>query len=145
MQFTDAGFKLLKEFEGCSLTAYQDQGGKWTLGYGHALGVKAGDTLPDEMAAALLLSQDVQELVPIVSKLVKSTLTDNQFSALVCFAFNVGTGNLSQSTLLNCINTGHIDHAPAEFTRWVKVNGIPNEGLMRRRLAERDLFLSLTQ
>lgn len=142
MIFNDKGLQLLKSFEGCSLVAYQDQGGVWTIGYGHTGDIKADETVTEE-AASNTLMDDVLKTEKRVTDLLAHDLNNNQYSAIVCFAFNVGCGNLAKSTLLNCINTGHIDDAANEFTRWDKVAGVQNDGLLRRRKAERDLFLSI--
>jgi lysozyme len=74
--------------------------------------------------------------------LKNQNLNTNEFSGLVSFAYNVGCGNLAQSTLLNCVNTYHLEDAANEFERWIKVAGIPNAGLLRRRQAEKALFLT---
>lgn len=141
MKFNDAGYQLLKEFEGCSLVSYQDQGGVWSIGYGCTHNVGPNQTITQEEAEQRLV-MDVNLTATRVQSMLKHSLTDNQFSAVVCFAYNVGCGNLAKSTLLNCLNTGHIEDAANEFTRWDKVNGVPNDGLARRRKAEQALFLS---
>ena len=142
MIFNQAGLDLIKQFEGCSLVAYQDQGGVWSIGYGHTLGVKHGQTCTPEEALQYLDSDIAEISKQVTALLTNDQLNSNQFSALVCFAYNLGSGNLAKSTLLNCINTYHVDEAANEFERWVKVDGIPNEGLLRRRQAEKTLFLT---
>lgn len=142
MRINDAGLKLLKEFEGCKLEAYQDLVGVWTIGYGHT----GEDVSPywqiTQEEADELLRKDLEKFERGVEKLLKVPVTSNEFSALVCFAYNVGLGNLKQSTLLNCINLHNKRQAPNEFLRWNKAGGIPVKGLTRRREAERLLFLS---
>lgn len=144
MTFIEAGYRLLKEFEGCSLTPYQDAGGLWTIGYGHCTGKSPGAPLTDSQAADSLLASDVAEIAKEVTDALKFTVNDNQFSALVCFTFNLGIANLLESTLLRCINSGHAVDCADEFLRWIKINGIPNDGLLRRRQAERALYLTPT-
>jgi lysozyme len=139
MKFVDAGLKLIKEFEGFSSVAYEDQGGRWTIGYGSAMNVKPGDTMTEEEASLRLLS-DITSTASRVEQLLMHDLTDNQFSAVVSFAYNLGVGNLAKSTLLNCINKHQIDDAAKSFEMWNKVAGVENAGLLRRRQAERDLF-----
>jgi lysozyme len=141
MKFNDLGLQLIKEFEGCSLVAYQDQGAVWTIGYGCTHGVTPGMTITPD-AALERLNTDLAGVEDAVSKIVSVALSDNQFSAVVCFAYNVGIGNLMSSTLLKFLNMGHIDDAANEFSKWDKVNGTPNAGLSRRRLAEKALFLT---
>jgi lysozyme len=140
--FNDAGLKLIREFEGCALKSYQDQRGVWTVGWGSTGKDIGPGTILTQMEADERLDQHVQEVCKeVTSLLINQSLNANQFSALVCFTYNVGSGNLQQSTLLNCVNTYHIDDAANEFEKWDKCAGIPNAGLLRRRLAEKALFL----
>ena len=140
MLLNQLGIDLVRSFEGCSLVAYQDQGGRWTIGYGKTSGVKSGDTCTADEANKWLMS-DLQEICKQVnSLLINDQLNSNQYSAIVCFTYNVGAGNLKQSTLLHCINTYHVDDAANEFEKWDHINGVENAGLLRRRKAERDLF-----
>lgn len=142
MTFTDAGLELLKSFEGCELASYQDQGGVWTVGYGHTgADVHPDMTINQAMADALLL-QDLSSTESQVQKLIKVQVTDNQYSALVCFAYNIGCGNLAKSTLLNCVNHNQFGDASGEFIRWNHINGVVSGGLTRRREAEAALFIS---
>lgn len=143
MIFNDAGLKLIREFEGCALRSYQDQAGVWTCGWG-STGKEIGpSTTWTQEEADSQLNTDIQtHSQQVVSLLINQSLNANQFSAVVCFAYNVGCGNLKQSTLLHCINTYHVDDAANEFEKWDKVNGIPNAGILRRRQAEKVLFLT---
>lgn len=141
-EFTDAGLRLIKEFEGCKLVAYPDQGGKLTIGYGTTYHeVKPGE-ICTEAEAEEWLKQDLVFTCRSVNMLVTQNITDSQFSAVVCFAYNVGVGNLSQSTLLKCLNAGHPEDAANEFTKWSKIHGVQIPGLLRRREAERALFMT---
>jgi lysozyme len=139
MKFIDAGLKLIKEFEGFSSVAYEDQGGRWTIGYGTAMNVKEGDVMTEDEASLRLMS-DIASVASRAEQMINHELNDNQFSAVVSFAYNLGIGNLAKSTLLNCINKHEIEDASKEFERWAKINGVENAGLLRRRQAERDLF-----
>lgn len=143
MNFNDQGLDLIKSFEGCRLTAYQDQKGIWTIGWGHT-GVDVTPSLvwTQEQADDQLL-KDLSSTITQVKSAVKASISDNQFSALVCFTYNCGIGNFSKSTLLNCVNKGYLQDAAEEFMKWNHVNGIVNAGLTRRRQAERSLFLTL--
>lgn len=78
-----------------------------------------------------------------VSKLLKVAVSDNQFAALVSFAYNVGTNNLKNSTLLRLLNQGKTAEAADEFLKWTKAQGKVLPGLVKRREAERRLFLSV--
>ena len=137
------GFKLITTFEGCDLTAYDDGGGVWTIGYGHTGDdVYSGLTISQTQAEEWL-SGDLEKFESYVEDAVEVQLNDNQFSALVCFCFNVGPGTdgLGGSTLLKRLNEGDYPEAANQFPRWNKVNGEPWLGLTPRRLAERAFFL----
>jgi lysozyme len=137
----EEGFKLLTAFEGCELTAYDDGGGVWTIGYGHTGGdVYQGLTISQAQAEELLRG-DLEKFESYVEDAVEVELNDNQFSALVCFCFNVGPGGFGGSTLLRLLNEGSYQGAANQFPVWNKVNGEPWPGLTRRRLAEQALFL----
>jgi GH24 family phage-related lysozyme (muramidase) len=135
------GFELLTTFEGCHLTAYDDGGGVWTIGYGHTGKVRPGQTIT-QSEADQLLHQDLERFESYVQDAIKTSVNDSQFSALVCFCFNVGpgTGGLGDSTLLRLLNQGDYNGAAGQFPRWNKVDGKPWLGLTRRRLAEQALF-----
>ncbi len=138
--YDDAGLTLTKGFEGLSLSAYADQGGVWTIGYGHTgPGVHAGLIITQEQADAFLES-DVAAAVTAVNRLVTSAINQNQFDALVDFAFNLGIAALSQSTLLRDVNTGNFAAAGPQFLLWDHVHGVVVPGLLRRRQAEETLF-----
>jgi GH24 family phage-related lysozyme (muramidase) len=92
--------------------------------------------------AEQLLRADLQEAEDAVSNLVTVPLNENQFSALVSFVFNLGAGELEDSTLLELLNQGRYPEAADQFPRFNTVNGEPVEGLTRRREAERQLFLT---
>jgi hypothetical protein len=89
------------------------------------------------------LREDLEKFESYVEDAVEAQLNDNQFSALVCFCFNVGpgTGGFGDSTLLRLLNKGDYQGAANQFPVWNKVNGEPWLGLTRRRLAEQALFL----
>lgn len=146
MQTSDKGIALIKQFEGCKLTAYQDSVGVWTIGYGWTQPVdgkpiRAGMTINQETAERLLKTGLVS-YESDVSRLVKVGLTQGQFDALVSFTYNLGARSLSTSTLLRKLNGGDYAGAADEFLRWNKAGGKVLNGLTRRREAERALFLS---
>jgi GH24 family phage-related lysozyme (muramidase) len=146
MQTSDKGISLIKQFEGCKLTAYQDSVGVWTIGYGWTQPVdgkpiRAGMTIKQETAERLLKTGLVS-YESDVSRLVKVGLTQGQFDALVSFTYNLGARSLSTSTLLRKLNGGDYAGAADEFLRWNKAGGNVLNGLTRRREAERALFLS---
>ncbi|HHA1182938.1 MULTISPECIES: lysozyme [Enterobacter] len=146
MQTSEKGIALIKEFEGCKLTAYQDSVGVWTIGYGWTKPVdgkpiRAGMTIKQETAERLLKTGLVS-YESDVSRLVKVGLTQGQFDALVSFTYNLGARSLSTSTLLRKLNAEDYAGAADEFLRWNKAGGKVLNGLTRRREAERALFLS---
>lgn len=146
MQTSEKGIALIKQFEGCKLTAYQDSVGIWTIGYGWTQPVdgkpiRAGMTIKQETAERLLKTGLVS-YESDVSRLVKVGVTQEQFDALVSFTYNLGARSLSTSTLLRKLNAGDYAGAADEFLRWNKAGGKVLNGLTRRREAERALFLS---
>lgn len=146
MQTSEKGIAVIKQFEGCKLTAYQDSVGVWTIGYGWTQPVdgkpiRAGMTIKQETAERLLKTGLVS-YESDVSRLVKVGLTQGQFDALVSFTYNLGSKSLSTSTLLRKLNAGDYAGAADEFLRWNKAGGKVLNGLTRRREAERALFLS---
>lgn len=149
MQTSEKGIKNIKDFEGCSLTAYPDPGtggAPWTIGYGWTHPVDGKPVKPgmkiDMKTADRLLRTGLVSFENDVLKVVKIRLTQGQFDALVSFAYNVGSRALSTSTLLKKFNNGDVQGAADEFLRWNKAGGKVLNGLTRRREAERALFLS---
>lgn len=138
MTHSERAVVLITGFEGCSLTAYRDQRGIWTIGYGHTPTAE-GQTI-SEADARILLSEDLKVADEAINRLVKVPLTQNQFDALCSFVFNVGQGNLAVSTMLRCLNRSEFAQAASEFLRWVRVGGEVSAGLVRRREAEKALF-----
>ena len=137
--------RLIKESEGCVLKAYPDPasgGDPWTIGYGHTgSDVRPGKVI-DQAEADRLLDEDVDLFERGVIRLVNVDLTQGQFDALVCFAFNLGLGALQQSTLLKLLNAGDYEGAAKQFARWDKAAGKVMAGLTKRRQAESELFLA---
>lgn len=134
------GLKFIKQFEGLRLQAYKCPADRWTIGYGHTADVSANDVITEAQANSLLC-QDVAESERAVNQYVHVPLTQSQFDALVSFVFNLGVGNFRTSTLLKKLNAGDDDGAAQEFGRWIHAGGKALPGLVRRREAERALFL----
>lgn len=146
MQTGEKGIALIKEFEGCRLGAYRDSVGVWTIGYGwtHPVDGKPvglGMVISQETAERLL-KNGLVSYERDVMKVVRVPLTQEQFDALVSFAYNLGSRSLSSSTLMRKLNAGDYAGAAEEFLRWDKAGGKVLPGLTRRRAAERKLFLS---
>jgi lysozyme len=133
------GTKILKFFEGCRLTAYQDSVGVWTIGYGHTKGVHAGMSITQEEAEQMLLTE-LEEYEGYIEKYVTVPLTQNQFDALVVWVYNLGPTNFRRSTLLKELNSGNYTAAGNEITKWNKAGGKVLAGLVKRREAEAELF-----
>lgn len=133
--------KLIEKFEGLRLKAYQDSVGVWTIGYGHTHGVHAGQEISISEAEAFL-RQDISDAENAVKRLVKVPLNDDQFGALVSFTYNIGQGNLAKSTLLKKLNSGDYASVPDEMQKWKKAGGRTLPGLVLRRKAEGELFMS---
>jgi len=133
------GLELVKQFEGCKLKAYVCPAGVLTIGYGSTgKHVKPGMVITQDQADELLRS-DLRRFEDGVSDLCK-VATDNQFSALVSFAFNVGLGSLTTSTLRRMHNEGYYDQAAGQFARWNKGGGRVLAGLTKRRASEAALY-----
>lgn len=133
--------ELIKSFEGLELEAYLCPANIWTIGYGHTGDVKEGDTIT-KAEADELLEKDLEKFRGGVNRCVKVPVNENQFGALVSFAYNVGIGSLQSSTLLKLLNAGDYDAAADQFPRWNKSGGKVLTGLTRRREAERAVFLT---
>lgn len=146
MQISKSGIELIKRFEGLRLKAYQDSVGVWTIGYGWTQpvdGKKVGPgMLVDQATADRLLKCGVVQYEQGVNQLVKVKITQGQFDALVSFAYNLGLRSLSTSTLLQKLNDGDKQGAADQFGRWVNAGGKRLDGLVVRRAAEREMFLS---
>lgn len=137
----------VKRWEGLKLTAYPDPGSRdgnpYTVGFGHTsdgfMKVYRGLSITVAQAEAAL-EYDLNETAAKVDELVKVELSDNQFGALVSFAFNVGTTAFAKSTLLRKLNKGDYAAVPAELARWTFNDGKPMKGLVNRRAAEAGLW-----
>lgn len=140
-RISDAGICLIKQFEGCRLEAYLCAAGVPTIGYGHTAGVKMGMKISQAQAEDFL-REDLRSFERAVSQALKRPVSQNQFDALVSFAYNLGAGALRGSTLLKLLNEGNINGAADEFPKWNKAAGRALEGLTKRRMRERQLFLS---
>lgn len=143
MKLSQKGLDLIKEFEGLRLKAYSDVGGVPTIGYGTTgPDIKLGMEITQTEAEDLLRS-DVEVFEQGVSNLVKVAINQNEFDALVSFSYNVGLTALQSSTLLRLLNDNSDRSVVAsQFLRWDKVGNKSVEGLLRRRKAEKDLFLT---
>ena len=140
MKISSKGKDLIISFEGIRLSAYKCPAGVWTIGVGSTQPpVKAGQKLTKSQAMARF-DKDLVQFENGIDSMVKVPLKQNQFDALVSFAFNVGLGALGKSTLLKKLNAGQYDAVPAELMKWTKAGGKELPGLVRRRRAEAALW-----
>lgn len=148
MEVNKAGRDLIKKFEGCKLKAYKCPAGLWTISWGltfypDGTKVKEGDVITQQQAEDYF-NAIVDDFSKKVDVLIKSNVTDNNFSALVSFAYNVGMGNFQRSTLLRKVNANPKDPSiRAEFMKWTRANDKVLNGLVRRREAEAKLYEQL--
>lgn len=132
MKISQSAKEKMKQFEGLRLKAYRCPAGVWTIGYGHTAGVKDGDVVSPSEANALF-EQDIAGFEKQIAAL-GLTLNQHQYDAVVSFAYNVGIGNFSSSTLCRKIRKNPSDSTiPAEFKRWVYAGGKVLPGLTNRR------------
>ena len=139
MKISQEGLSLIKKFEGCELEAYKCAAGVWTIGYGSTKGVEEGNTITQEEADKLLLDE-MEEYEGYINDMVKVDLKQNEFDALVSWVYNLGSSNLSSSTLLQKLNTKEWDDVPNQIKRWNEAGGKVLQGLIRSREAEALLF-----
>ncbi len=145
MQINPHGIELIKRFEGFRGTAYLCPAGYWTIGYGHTSmagppEVKRGMKMT-RAEAAKVLARDVEGFADGVRGFLRRDLSENQFSALVSFAFNVGLGALRSSSVLKAVNKGDFEAVPRRLNLWIKGGGRILPGLQKRRAAEGNLFM----
>ena len=142
MNISKIGIDLIKHFEGFRAESYLCPSQIWTQGFGSTAGITA-DTPPITMAEGeALLKRDLVRFERAVHRLCPVPLTQGQYDALVSFSFNLGSGALQSSTLRRKIMREDYLGAADEFPRWVYAAGRRLAGLVRRREAERALFLS---
>lgn len=135
MKISQVGIDLIKSFEGCVLTAYLCPSNVWTIGYGHTTGVYQGQTITKEQAEQYL-KEDIVKYENYVNNTGLS-LNQNQFDALVSFTYNCGNGNLKK-----LIANRSLSEIAEAILLYNKSRGTVLKGLVRRREAERKLFLT---
>ena len=150
------GTKLLAEWEGFETEVYDDAADLPTIGVGHLLTQSERDSGKitikgqavdykqglSEQQVLDLLAQDLERFEAAVNDAVQVALNQNQFDALVSFAFNVGTQAFKSSTLLKKLNQDLYDEVPAQLRRWNKAGGKVIQGLINRREKEIGLWQS---
>lgn len=139
------GINLITSFEDLKLNAYDDGVGVWTIGFGttvypNGVKVKRGDTC-SKLEAVSFFQHDLRRFEAAVNQGVKVVVNQNQFDALVSLTYNIGEQAFKDSTLLAKLNKGDYFGTADQFPRWNKGGGQVMKGLVRRRAAERELFL----
>jgi lysozyme len=137
MELSTAGMDLIKKSEGFRDRVYRDLEGYPTIGYGHRL--IHPETFPNgitESQGTAILHNDIRDAEHAVARLVKVSLTQNQYDALVDFVFNLGQVRLAESTLLRELNSGRFAEAGEQLLRWDHAGAQENAGLKARREAE---------
>jgi lysozyme len=145
MKASEKCLELIRRFEGFRSKPYRCPAGVWTIGYGstrYADGTRVHPNDPpiNEAQANDIMRATLGEYERAVDRYVTVHLNQNEFDALVDFAYNAGAKNLLNSTLLKKLNAGDRKGAAKEFERWVYADGQILGGLVRRRMAERVLF-----
>ena len=147
MQMSLAGRQFLCSWESCLLTPYQDIAGNWTVGWGHELEpTDARDPVTQDEADALLDHDLLDRAVP-VNGLIRVTVTQPQFDAIMDFCYNAGIASFTGSTARRELNAGNPQGCADKLLLWNKArdpatgNLVVSAGLSRRRAAERNLFL----
>ena len=144
MRVNAAGMALIEGFEGCRTRAYRDCAGIWTIGYGHTSSagppaIEPGMEISKQEALAIL-EADVRNFSKGVESCLRMPLDDNQFSALVSFAYNIGLAEFRKSSVLKAVNSGQFQAVPALIALWIRAGGKILPGLVARRAAEAALF-----
>lgn len=142
---SNVGLDLIASFEGTKLKAYDDGVGVWTIGIGttvypNGVKVKKGDSCTLDQAKSYF-AHDLRRFEAAVNNLVKVPLSQNQFDALVSLTYNIGQTAFSKSSLLKKLNAKDYQSAADQFPQWNRGGGKVMNGLVRRRAAERALFL----
>jgi lysozyme len=143
-QVTQEGLELIRQFEGFRAAPYRDPVGILTVGYGHVVQPGESFALVSEQQATDLMLADIERKKGWIAYYIHRLLNDNQYSAIMSLVYNLGVTPLTK-TLGQMVNAGEFEEAANEFPRWVygRVNGQEEilPGLVKRRAAERDLFL----
>jgi|ERR1700761_3714929 len=140
MKINQAGLDLIKSCEGLALNAYQDQGGVWTIGYGHTGPEVVKGMVMTEQQALQTLQKDISIKAEPIDNWVTRELTQNQFAALCSLCYNVGISAVRKSVTLQLVNA---DKDPtAEWLGFSYIEGVENEGLLNRRKKELELYFT---
>jgi lysozyme len=143
MQTSPAGIALIKKFEGCRLEAYQDTVGIWTIGYGDTMNVRPAVRITQQQAEDRLANRLAQEFEPgVIDALQGAAVSQPQFDAMISLSWNIGIGAFAKSSVARLHRAGDYAGAADAFRLWNKAGGQVLDALVRRREAERALYLS---
>jgi GH24 family phage-related lysozyme (muramidase) len=158
-RISEAALSLIRRFEGLRLKAYRDAAGIWTIGYGHTSMAGPPKVRPGmritKAEAEEILRRDVETFARAVARAIGDEalekLNENQFGALVSFAYNVGLANFRRSSVLRAVKEGRLNDVPRLLMRWTKARDPRSgrlkrlRGLVRRRRAEGELFMAVVR
>ena len=150
MNISQKGIDLIKEFEGFSASPYLDSVKIPTIGFGttkypNGTSVKLSDAKCTKEQAEQWLQNALESFVSDLNRLVKGRVAQNQFDALCSLVYNIGPSAFSNSTMLKCINAGKLELVPNEFLKWNRAGGQYSQGLMNRRIKEKNLWQTLQE
>ena len=138
---SEAGKKLIRDFEGEYFAAYKCPAGVWTISVGVTEGVKEGMKIT-KVQSDVMFARALRPREDKLTRLLNRTpTTQNQFDAMLSLAYNIGMGAFEKSTLLRLHRNTQYEEAADEFLKWNKAGGKILNGLTRRRSAERKLYL----
>lgn len=142
LNISQNGVELIKHFEGLRLEAYKPVPTEkyYTIGYGHYSSDLTRDSRITQDDAEMILKKDLEKFVAGVNDVLLVPVNQNQFDALVSFAYNLGISALRSSTLLKLVNQRKFTDAEKQFSAWVHAGGQVLGGLVKRRQAEKELF-----
>ena len=141
-----ASLDLIKRWEGCKLKAYKCSAGVWTVGYG--LTTSAGfievgpDTVITQAEADWYLEKTVEKFLAEIKPAITAPINENELGAFTSLAYNIGPTAFRKSSALRHFNAGNKDRVPTSIRMWRKAGGKVVKGLINRREAEVDLFLT---
>jgi len=147
LHINEAGMELIKHYEGWRESVYLCSAARPTIGYGstwdrYGNAITLDHSNITKKQGEYLLQREVRHSETAIRRLIKAELTENMFSSLCSFIYNVGSGNFQKSTLRMKLNRGQYESAADEFPKWRKAGGRVVKGLVRRRKQERELFLA---
>ena len=141
-----ASLDLIKRWEGCKLKAYKCSAGVWTVGYGLTTSAGFIDVGPDttitQAEADWYLEKTIEKFLAQIKPAITAPINENELGAFTSLAYNIGPTAFRKSSALRHFNAGNKDRVPTSIRMWRKAGGKVVKGLVNRREAEVDLFLT---